>query len=76
MMHWVWTIIIGFVAGLIAKTITPGGGPSGFLITAVLGIAGSLAATFLGQVLVLSPPCLARLCFCLFIILQQKNNLH
>ena len=41
MMHLIWTILIGFVAGLIAKAITPGKGPSGFFMTAVLGIAGS-----------------------------------
>lgn len=48
-MHLIWTILIGFVAGLVAKMLTPGGGPGGFFITAALGIAGSLAATFLGQ---------------------------
>jgi len=47
--HLIWTILIGFVAGLVAKILTPGGGPGGFFITAALGIAGSLAATFLGQ---------------------------
>jgi uncharacterized membrane protein YeaQ/YmgE (transglycosylase-associated protein family) len=51
MMHWVYTVLIGFVAGLIAKAITPGTGPSGFLMTAVLGIGGSVAATFIGQAL-------------------------
>ena len=51
MMHWIWTIVIGFVAGLIAKAITPGSGPSGFWLTAILGIAGALAATFLGQLM-------------------------
>ncbi|HVO05339.1 MAG TPA: GlsB/YeaQ/YmgE family stress response membrane protein [Burkholderiaceae bacterium] len=50
-MHLVWTILIGFVAGLIAKAVTPGAGPSGFFMTAVLGIAGSVVATYLGQVL-------------------------
>lgn len=50
-MHWLWTILIGFVAGLIAKAITPGTGPSGFWLTAILGIAGALAATFIGQVM-------------------------
>ena len=49
MMHWIWTILIGFVAGLIAKAITPGTGPSGFWLTALLGIAGSVAASFIGQ---------------------------
>jgi len=49
MLHWIWTILIGFVAGLIAKALTPGSGPSGFWLTAILGIAGALAATFVGQ---------------------------
>ena len=35
MMHWIWTILIGFVAGLIAKAITPGTGPSGFWLTVI-----------------------------------------
>ena len=51
MMHWVWTILIGFVAGFLAKLVTPGGGPSGFIITSLLGIAGSIVATFIGQAL-------------------------
>lgn len=50
-MHLIWTILIGFVAGLIAKTITPSAGPGGFFLTAALGIGGSLAATYLGQFL-------------------------
>ena len=49
MMHWIWTILIGFVAGLIARALTPGAGPSGFWLTAILGIAGSIAASFIGQ---------------------------
>jgi len=48
-MHLIWTIVIGFVAGLVAKMLAPGTGPSGFFLTAALGIAGALAATFLGQ---------------------------
>jgi uncharacterized membrane protein YeaQ/YmgE (transglycosylase-associated protein family) len=51
MMHWVWTIVIGFVAGLIARALTPGAGPSGFWLTAILGIAGAIAATFIGQMM-------------------------
>lgn len=48
----VWTILIGFVAGIIAKFIVPGpGGPSGFVLTAILGIVGAFLATFLGQAL-------------------------
>ena len=48
-MHLIWTILIGFVAGLVAKLLAPGTGPSGFFLTAALGIAGSLIATFLGE---------------------------
>ncbi len=45
-----WTIIIGFVAGVIAKFIMPGDNePSGFILTAILGIVGAFVATFLGQ---------------------------
>lgn len=50
-MSLIWTILIGFVAGVIAKFITPGAGPGGFLFTAALGIGGSLAATYIGQFL-------------------------
>ncbi|GJD52086.1 hypothetical protein OPKNFCMD_4848 [Methylobacterium crusticola] len=45
-----WTIIIGFVAGVIAKFIMPGPNePSGFILTTILGIVGAFVATFLGQ---------------------------
>lgn len=48
----IWTIIIGFVAGVIAKFIMPGSNePSGFILTAVLGIVGAFVATYLGQAL-------------------------
>jgi uncharacterized membrane protein YeaQ/YmgE (transglycosylase-associated protein family) len=50
-MHLIWTILIGFVAGLVAKMLTPGRDPSGFFITAALGIGGSLAATYIGHFL-------------------------
>jgi uncharacterized membrane protein YeaQ/YmgE (transglycosylase-associated protein family) len=47
-----WTIIIGFVAGVIAKFIMPGDNePTGFILTAILGIVGAFVATFLGQAL-------------------------
>ena len=46
----IWTILIGFVAGVIAKFIMPGDNePAGFILTAVLGIVGAFVATFLGQ---------------------------
>jgi uncharacterized membrane protein YeaQ/YmgE (transglycosylase-associated protein family) len=49
-MHIIWTIIIGFVAGVVAKLITPGPNePSGFILTTLLGIAGAFVATYLGQ---------------------------
>src|SRR5215469_15321621 len=49
-MHVLWTIIIGFIAGVIAKFITPGDNePSGFILTTILGIAGAFVATYLGQ---------------------------
>ncbi|MDO5653225.1 MAG: GlsB/YeaQ/YmgE family stress response membrane protein [Brachymonas sp.] len=55
-MHWVWTILVGFAAGFLAKLITPGKKePSGFILTSLLGIAGSIAASFLGQTLGLYP---------------------
>ena len=46
-----WTIIIGFVAGVIAKFLHPGNKyePSGFIVTTLLGIVGAFAATYLGQ---------------------------
>ena len=49
----IWTIIIGFIAGIVAKFLHPGSSnePSGFILTAALGIAGSLVATYLGQAL-------------------------
>ncbi len=47
----VWIILIGFVVGLLAKMLTPGRDPAGFFITAALGIAGSLLATYGGQAL-------------------------
>ena len=47
-----WTILIGFVAGVIAKFITPGDNePSGFILTTILGIVGAVVATYLGQTL-------------------------
>lgn len=49
-MSFIWTIIIGFVAGVIAKMIMPGEKePSGFILTTILGIVGAFVATYLGQ---------------------------
>ena len=47
-----WTIIIGFIAGIIAKFIMPGDNePAGFILTTILGIVGAFVATYLGQAL-------------------------
>ena len=48
-MNILWTIAIGFVIGLIAKLLMPGRDPGGFIITILLGIAGSFVATYIGQ---------------------------
>ena len=46
----IWTIIIGFIAGVIAKFIMPGDNePTGFFLTTILGIVGAFVATYLGQ---------------------------
>jgi uncharacterized membrane protein YeaQ/YmgE (transglycosylase-associated protein family) len=48
----IWTIIIGFIAGVIAKFIMPGKNePSGFVLTTILGIVGAIVASYLGQAL-------------------------
>jgi len=48
----IWTIIIGFVVGVIAKFIMPGRNePSGFVLTTILGIAGAFVASYVGQAL-------------------------
>ncbi len=47
----VWTIVIGFLAGLVAKFLHPGKDDMGFLMTTLLGIAGSFVATYAGQAL-------------------------
>ena len=51
-MSFIWTIVIGFVAGVIAKFIMPGDNePSGFVLTTILGIVGAVIASYLGQAL-------------------------
>ena len=46
-----WSIIIGGVAGAIAKLIMPGRDPGGIIITILIGIAGSLLFTWLGRLI-------------------------
>lgn len=46
----IWAIVIGFVAGVIARVLAPGpNNPNGFILTTILGIAGAFVATWLGQ---------------------------
>jgi uncharacterized membrane protein YeaQ/YmgE (transglycosylase-associated protein family) len=48
-MSWIGAIVIGLLAGIVAKLLMPGRDPGGFIITTLLGIAGALVATWLGQ---------------------------
>jgi uncharacterized membrane protein YeaQ/YmgE (transglycosylase-associated protein family) len=50
-MHLLGTLIIGFLAGIVAKLLMPGRDPGGFIVTTLLGIAGAFVATYLGQAL-------------------------
>jgi len=48
--HFLWIILIGFIAGVVARMLAPGpNNPSGFILTTVLGIVGAFVATHLGQ---------------------------
>ncbi len=44
-----WTLLIGLLAGIVAKLLMPGKDPGGFIITMLLGVAGAFVATYLGQ---------------------------
>ncbi len=45
-----WICVIGFIAGILARLIVPGPNrPKGFVVTTILGVAGALLATFVGQ---------------------------
>ncbi len=49
-MYILWNILIGFLAGLVARLLSPGpNNPRGFILTTILGILGAVAATWLGQ---------------------------
>ena len=50
-MHLIWSLIIGLIVGAIAKLLMPGRDPGGWIITMLLGIAGSVVAGFLGRAL-------------------------
>lgn len=49
MLHLLWIVLIGFIAGAVAKLVMPGKDPGGFLVTTALGVLGALIATFLGR---------------------------
>lgn len=49
MLHLIWTCIIGLIAGAVAKLLMPGKDPGGWIITMVLGIAGSFLGTWIGR---------------------------
>lgn len=55
-MEWLWMILIGLLAGIVAKLLMPGRDPGGFIVTILLGIAGALLAGFLGRMLGLYSP--------------------
>jgi uncharacterized membrane protein YeaQ/YmgE (transglycosylase-associated protein family) len=48
-MHVLWMLIVGLIAGALAKLIMPGKDPGGIVVTMLLGVAGSLIAGFLGR---------------------------
>jgi uncharacterized membrane protein YeaQ/YmgE (transglycosylase-associated protein family) len=50
-MHWVWIILMGLIVGVLAKLLHPGRGNMGFIMTILLGIAGSLLAGYVGQLI-------------------------
>jgi len=56
-MHTLWIIVIGFIAGVIAKLVTPGENePQGFILTTLLGIVGAFVASYVGQAIGLYGP--------------------
>jgi uncharacterized membrane protein YeaQ/YmgE (transglycosylase-associated protein family) len=48
-MHYLWTVIVGLIVGALAKLFMPGKDPGGFIVTILIGIAGSLVAGFIGK---------------------------
>jgi uncharacterized membrane protein YeaQ/YmgE (transglycosylase-associated protein family) len=51
MLHLLYVIVIGFLAGVVAKFIMPGKDPGGFIITTLLGVVGAVVATYLGRLI-------------------------
>lgn len=56
MLDLIWIILIGAVVGALAKFVMPGADPGGFFVTALLGMAGALVATFVGRFIGLYGP--------------------
>jgi len=56
MLHIIWYIIVGFIVGLIARTIMPGAQHLGFIMTTVLGIAGSIVGGLIARLFSKPPP--------------------
>jgi uncharacterized membrane protein YeaQ/YmgE (transglycosylase-associated protein family) len=50
-MHVIWMLVVGLIAGALAKLVMPGKDPGGIVVTMLLGIVGSLLAGFLGRAL-------------------------
>ena len=49
MLHLIWSVIVGFIIGLIARAVMPGADAMGFIATTVVGIVGSLIGGFIGS---------------------------
>jgi uncharacterized membrane protein YeaQ/YmgE (transglycosylase-associated protein family) len=50
MLRWFWTILFGFVAGFIAKALTPSGGASSYSLIGSIGVVGAIVATFIAEI--------------------------
>ena len=50
-MHMIWSVIVGFIVGLIARAIIPGADSMGFIATSILGIVGSFVGGFIGSLI-------------------------
>lgn len=50
-MHIVWSVIVGFVVGLIARAVMPGAQSMGFFMTSIIGIVGSFVGGFIGSLI-------------------------
>ncbi len=51
MLHLIWSVIVGFVVGLIARAILPGADHMGFIMTSLLGIVGSVIGGYIGRLI-------------------------